>query len=304
MRNKELRKRPQSEEFKKAVQEDPYLNALRVRYGYSITGHKSQGGEWDSIFVDFDGVHYSEPGARWIYTAITRARKHLYTVNSVHTTPIHRLDIRAITRAANISEHYPSPLPVASLTSPFHAETDADYLKNKFAEVAMCLDHSSYYIQSIEHLPYRERYAIRSAKGLSFRVDYMYKKNGIFSNPTITPNNPELSTLLSFPLTQEKVYPPLDYEPSNNTAQYLFEVMSQLCAEVQVDILNVVERLEDYRIIYCLNTSSEYAWITFSVNAKGLITYGAPQAQDENDEKLIMLIDKIQQLTEQSAPPN
>jgi len=130
----------------------------------------------------------------------------------------------------------------------------------------------------------------------------MYKKNGLFSNPTITPNNPELSTLLSSPLTQEKIYPPLDYEPSNNTAQYLFEVMSQLCDDVQVDILNVVERLEHYQIIYCLNTASDYAWITFFVNAKGLITYGAPQAQDINDEKLIQLIEKIQQLTEHSSP--
>lgn len=304
MRNKELRKYPQSEEFKKAIQEDPYLNALRVRYGYAITGHKSQGGEWDSIFVDFDGVHYSEPGARWIYTAITRARKHIYTINSVYTTPIHRLDIRTITRAATINEYYPSPLPVDSITSPFHTENDADYLKNKYAEVAICLNQSEYQVQSIEHLPYRERYTIRSANGLSFRVDYMYKKNGIFSHPTITPNNPELANLLSSPLVQAKVYPPLDYEPSNNTAQYLFEVMSQICDEVQVDILNVVERFEHYYIIYCLNTSSEYAWISFSVNAKGLITYGAPQAQDINDEKLILLIDKIQQLTEQSSSPN
>jgi DNA polymerase III epsilon subunit-like protein len=302
MRNKELRKRPQSEEFKKAVQEDPYLNALRVRYGYAITGHKSQGGEWDSIFVDFDGVHYSEPGARWIYTAITRARKHIYTINSVYTTPIHRLDIRTITRAATINEYYPSPLPVDSITSPFHTENDADYLKNKYAEVAICLNQSEYQVQSIEHLPYRERYTIHSANGLSFRVDYMYKKNGIFSHPTITPNNPELAHLLSSPLVQAKVYPPLDYEPSNNTAQYLFEVMSQLCDDVQVDILNVVERLEHYQIIYCLNTASDYAWITFFVNAKGLITYGAPQAQDINDEKLIQLIDKIQQLTEHPSP--
>ena len=276
IRNKELRKHPQSVEFRNAVHTDPYLNALRVRYGYSITGHKSQGGEWDSVFVDFDGVHYSEQGARWIYTAVTRAKKHLYTINSVRTTPIHRLDIRDIMRTTNINEYYPSPLPATFVASPFHTDTDADYLKNKYAEVAMRLDQSDYQIQSIEHLPYRERYAIHSAKGLLFKVDYMYNAKGIFRNPAITPDNLELTNLLSSSLVQPKVYPPLNYEPSNNTAQYLFEIISQLCDKVQIAILNVVERLEHYQIIYCLNTSSEYAWITFFVNAKGLITYGAP----------------------------
>ena len=44
-----------SQLFKEYLKADPYFNALRVKYGYAITGHKSQGGEWNTVFVDYTG---------------------------------------------------------------------------------------------------------------------------------------------------------------------------------------------------------------------------------------------------------
>jgi exodeoxyribonuclease-5 len=74
---------PASEQAKKIV-EDPYLNALQVKFGYAITCHKAQGGQWPAVFVDQGyltaemlGVEY----VRWLYTAITRASEKLYLVN-------------------------------------------------------------------------------------------------------------------------------------------------------------------------------------------------------------------------------
>lgn len=74
---------PQSERIKK-IAEDPYLNALQVKFGYAITCHKAQGGQWSAVFVDQGyltaemlGVDY----VRWLYTAITRASEKLYLVN-------------------------------------------------------------------------------------------------------------------------------------------------------------------------------------------------------------------------------
>ena len=43
-----------SKKFQKAMLEDPYLNALQVKYGYSITCHKAQGGEWRQAYVNLD----------------------------------------------------------------------------------------------------------------------------------------------------------------------------------------------------------------------------------------------------------
>ncbi len=68
----------------KALRENPYFNALQVKFAYAITCHKSQGGQWDTVFVDQGYLTDEMLGAeyfRWLYTAITRAKKQLFLVN-------------------------------------------------------------------------------------------------------------------------------------------------------------------------------------------------------------------------------
>jgi len=70
--------------FQKAMCEDPYLNALRCVFGYAITCHKSQGGEWKDVFIYFPRNITANPTKstyQWIYTAITRATERLHIVN-------------------------------------------------------------------------------------------------------------------------------------------------------------------------------------------------------------------------------
>ncbi|MCH1538782.1 MAG: AAA family ATPase [Flavobacteriaceae bacterium] len=65
-----------------AVKNNPYFNALQVKYSYAITCHKSQGGQWKNVFIE---QPYLPEGTdlsyfRWLYTAITRAQSNLYLV--------------------------------------------------------------------------------------------------------------------------------------------------------------------------------------------------------------------------------
>ena len=72
-----------SEQAKK-IAEDPYLNALQIKFGYAITCHKAQGGQWPAVFVDQGYLTAEMLGTdyvRWLYTAITRASEKLYLVN-------------------------------------------------------------------------------------------------------------------------------------------------------------------------------------------------------------------------------
>jgi hypothetical protein len=81
-RNPDLK--PHTRDFETALRADEYFNALRVKYGYAVTCHKAQGGEWDRVIVDFrTGGGWSNPAYfRWCYTAITRARSELLTINA------------------------------------------------------------------------------------------------------------------------------------------------------------------------------------------------------------------------------
>lgn len=70
--------------FKDHMLTDPYLNALRAVFGYAITCHKSQGGEWDKVYLYMDNkVHgIPKPGIyQWWYTATTRAKQELHIVS-------------------------------------------------------------------------------------------------------------------------------------------------------------------------------------------------------------------------------
>ncbi len=65
-----------------AIKNNKYFNALQVKFAYSMTCHKSQGGQWDTVFIEKpylpDGQ--SVPYLRWLYTAITRAKNKLYLI--------------------------------------------------------------------------------------------------------------------------------------------------------------------------------------------------------------------------------
>lgn len=64
---------------------DPFFNAVQIKYGYAVTCHKAQGGEWKNIFLDIGYLTEEHLGInfyRWLYTAITRASSQLYFVNS------------------------------------------------------------------------------------------------------------------------------------------------------------------------------------------------------------------------------
>jgi len=63
---------------------DPFYNALQVKFAYAVTCHKSQGGQWKSVFLDqgfFTDEMLSLDYLRWLYTAFTRASERLYLVN-------------------------------------------------------------------------------------------------------------------------------------------------------------------------------------------------------------------------------
>ncbi len=76
----DLPKKKQIEEIK----QNPYYNALQIKFAYAVTCHKSQGGQWEAVFVD-QGYLVEEmlnkELLRWLYTATTRATKELFLVN-------------------------------------------------------------------------------------------------------------------------------------------------------------------------------------------------------------------------------
>ena len=80
------------EEYQKKIEGDPYFNALRVAYGYAVTVHNSQGGEWPAVIVDpasnrarewQNHPEHRQSYARWVYTAVTRAQEEVWCLRPI-----------------------------------------------------------------------------------------------------------------------------------------------------------------------------------------------------------------------------
>jgi len=76
IRMKKVNITPRHPDFVSFIVADPYLNALRVKYGYAITCHKAQGGEWNDVYIALEKALFNptakENTFRWTYTAISR----------------------------------------------------------------------------------------------------------------------------------------------------------------------------------------------------------------------------------------
>ena len=68
----------------KEMRKNPWFNALQVKFAYALTCHKTQGGQWNTVFID-SSLNLKETleveDLRWLYTALTRAQEHVCFVN-------------------------------------------------------------------------------------------------------------------------------------------------------------------------------------------------------------------------------
>ncbi|MGN1247433.1 MAG: ATP-binding domain-containing protein, partial [Paludibacteraceae bacterium] len=255
-------------EFKFALQSDPYMNALMVKYGYAITCHKAQGGEWDTAVVDFSGVVLCKNGLRWIYTAVTRVKKMLYGVNMPDVKPMDMLKINTITQMNRLPNDWPQ-LPLCS--------------------VEELLEGSAFHVIVTKELPYRHRYTIFDGIK-TYQADMIYDKQGTITS--IQCACEELKSLLSAPHKAE--YPPLIYTPSTMTAQQLYETMVEACEQSGTTIVGVKEYMNYYHILYFLHGDDKIT-LDFYFNSDGFFTYAAPMAKkglyDNKLNKLLTYLD-------------
>lgn len=168
---------PKSAAFRQLIVEDPYVNALQVKYGYAVTCHKAQGGEWQTVLVHFAaGRGLRNPAFfRWTYTAITRAVRRLIVVNPPDFSP------------ADVWAHDPAPAAMADTASE-DPRTDPDWYRLSFPGAAAPLmavhrrlraawAARGITIEGLQHLQYCERYTL-ARDGRRVMVQYHY--NGKF----------------------------------------------------------------------------------------------------------------------------
>ncbi|SHF09428.1 RNase H [Marinitoga hydrogenitolerans DSM 16785] len=149
------------------IDNNPYFNALHVKYGYAITAHKAQGGEWNKVFIDPDyyNAFKTKEYFQWLYTAITRAKERVYIKEvPFKVFSYNKLKLQfdfTIKREINIS---------------YNLRFSNSILKDLYLAIRDKISEKKFEIIGIDHFQYQEVYYIKRGKDY-LKVQLYYNKN-------------------------------------------------------------------------------------------------------------------------------
>lgn len=268
--------------FADALLNDEYYNAIRAKYGYAVTGHKCQGGEWGKVFVDYtDRTGLDDDSLRWAYTATTRAQKTLYVSNLPHITPFSKFRIESIQKCKSIDPECRILNEVPP--TPFHDKNVDNGIRAKYHCIVKNLEYTPYKIVSIQSRPYLEIYNIQTPDGVD-RYDLYYKSGFIFQPAKASSTNKHTQQIEMMLNDERGMSYKYDYTPSDDSHSKLFDLIRSACDSLSVQITNVVEHAEDFSTIYYMHTSGTFSYIKMYINSDGFITYAQPMSLKGNED--------------------
>jgi hypothetical protein len=284
-----------SGEFRKELKNDPFYNALKVKFGYAITCHKSQGGEWDKVFVDYSGrISLKKDPLRWCYTATTRGVNTVFAFNAPHFGKLDGFKFSSIGHIGTLSNDALNFDNV--LISPFHFARQHKCKSAKYWEIFEKLENTPYNIIKVESIgTHLERYTISIDDSLII-IQASHKNSGHFTDvfKVINPNgnNIEKDLEILFNKKVNYIYT-YAYEPEIEYLSELHSMIQECCMELEITITNV-QKGKQFYINYYLITDSICSYIQFYYNDKGKLTTAMPKSYNcINDNKLNNLILKL-----------
>jgi hypothetical protein len=262
---------------------DRYYNAVICKYGYAVTCHKAQGGEWENVFVDmcrFGGTA-NEAYFRWVYTAITRAGKRLWHYRSPEFNYISNLVVADIQK----SDH----LAISTYRSP-DAEDFCVARFQRLQELA-----KQYELSVTDDKSRSFQHWISFSDGRHERATFIlwYKQHG-YNGKTVRQNtsSEEFAVLCNGLLDKSLIPGQIPFSPANRPfAQKLHDYMLTLFDELDIQLLDIVQ--EQYQDTYHVKTDG-LAKVAMAYNAKGNYTYMKPiSTLGSEDAKLVALCAKF-----------
>ncbi len=287
-----------SEEFKNSLKSDPFFNALKVKYGYSITCHKSQGGEWEKVFVDYSGrVSLKTEPLKWCYTATTRARESVICLNAPNFGAFSQLNFKPIGQIGNFPRNAISFLGVKD--SPFHNNNAHKCKSLKYWEIYEKFERTNFKIDNV-FSPlngFLERYFIKTEKNEIIQLDSYHNVAGYFTqafkatSALDLPDETELEAILNAPYER---YYLIDWNPVETFLKELHSYVLQACDESNGTLTNVL-KTGKYDVTYYFITDSVCSYIQFYYNDQNQLTSAIPKKIGiEEDEKLKLIISNLE----------
>jgi hypothetical protein len=171
--------KPGTKEFKDALRSDPYFNSLRVKFGYAITCHKSQGGEWKNTFLNCkSSMGYSNPSYfRWLYTGVTRAKENLYLIDDPNLIYENSSSFKqTVENVSTRTDIIVLSGEILEIEIPFEIPLETPFLKNIYLAVIDSIKQVDINVSSVKHTSYLEHYTFSQGnENVVFKFHYNSK---------------------------------------------------------------------------------------------------------------------------------
>ncbi|WP_417431937.1 ATP-dependent DNA helicase [Halpernia sp.] len=173
IRNKNLK--IETQPFKDALRSDKYFNALRIKFGYAITCHKAQGGEWENTFLNCKTSmgYFNSSYFRWLYTGITRAKENLFTLDEPHFSIVSNIQPPKIENIKPREDILALNTEIAEIELPFDFSNQTTFLKHIYLTISEYLKDENINISDIRHTSYLEHYTFSQGnENAIFKIHY------------------------------------------------------------------------------------------------------------------------------------
>lgn len=268
-----------TEEYKDKIRRDKYVNAVMCRYGYAITCHKAQGGEWENVYVDF-GCFNSNANStffRWAYTAITRSSRNLWHFSSPQLNAISKMVYQPISKGGSASIAIPQ---------------DMDVKVWRMMKLDSMCKRSSIQCTELLNQTYQHKIGFERESASCIIMLWLNKDGYTGKFDKVSCNNDEFYTEVSGLLDASLIPDSVDYTPANDAARLLHDHVTSVAKELGVSITNICQ--EQWNVKYYFKTDA-VSNISFWYNSKGLYTKAIPQStKGDEDVKLNELCDRLQ----------
>lgn len=248
------------DEYINLLNKDPYYNAVICKYGYAMTCHKAQGGEWDNVFVDmcrFGGTA-NEDYFRWAYTALTRASKRIWHFRSPDFNYISNLVVEAIKLSANIK--------VSNYSG------DGNFCNSRFERLTILAMQNGLSVSEDRSKQYQHIITFADKNGATAVFQLWYNAKGYSAKDVLMSSTSEELTVLCTPLIDASYASgtiPFS-APDRPFAEKLVNFVRSQIEEVGIQLLDITQ--ENYQDVFHLKTDG-IAQIGLTYTAKGNYTY-------------------------------
>ena len=280
-RNKGIK--PGTDEFKDKLRTDKYFNALQVKFGYAVTCHKSQGGEWKNVFVDFKVFMWKSSFGffRWAYTAITRSSEKLLGIDAPEYNAFNQFVILNIGKLSkpDTQQYY------------MQAEIKQKYISYREDKIKELCEQQDVKLETI--LYNNQLYLEFRRNDESCKVQLWYNSKG-FTKTTFKEYSGDDFKELAEQILKESLISDKEIEfiPKFNFQTDLHNFLLEVFNEFDVIITNIVQK--EWSDKYYIQTSANNCYIEFHFNGKHFYTKAEPKSiLGEDDILLKQIIEKL-----------